>query len=105
MLKRLFSPLNLDLSYFGLEEFQQPKFEGYGPESSKSVSEEISNEVRESPDAPLVKELVSDDKLEKKTIFLTVAKIEFVSPKQLEKPVRKPVKYAKMYRSQSPKGN
>ncbi|GKE03201.1 ribonuclease H-like domain-containing protein [Tanacetum coccineum] len=26
----LFSPLNLDLSYSGLEEFQQPKFEGYG---------------------------------------------------------------------------
>ncbi|GKC70644.1 ribonuclease H-like domain-containing protein, partial [Tanacetum coccineum] len=33
----------------------------------KSVSEDISNEVRESPDGPLVKELVSDDKLEKKT--------------------------------------
>ncbi|GJT53942.1 ribonuclease H-like domain-containing protein [Tanacetum coccineum] len=46
----------------------------------------------------LVKELVSDDKLEKKTIFPTVAKIEFVRPKQQEKPVRKPVKYAEMYR-------
>ncbi|GJS74732.1 ribonuclease H-like domain-containing protein [Tanacetum coccineum] len=44
-----------------------PKFEGYGPKTSKSVSEDISNEVRESPDAPLVEELVSDDKLEKKT--------------------------------------
>ncbi|GKE17177.1 ribonuclease H-like domain-containing protein [Tanacetum coccineum] len=33
--------------------FQQPMFEGYGPKSSKSVSEDISNEVRESPDAPL----------------------------------------------------
>ncbi|GJR41785.1 putative ribonuclease H-like domain-containing protein, partial [Tanacetum coccineum] len=94
----LFSPLNLDLSYSGLEEFQQPEFEGYGPKTSKSVSEDISNEVRESPDAPLVEELVSDDKLEKKTVFPTVAKIEFVRPKQQEKPVRKPVKYAKMYR-------
>ncbi|GJR26298.1 hypothetical protein Tco_1102530 [Tanacetum coccineum] len=94
----LFSPLNLDLSYSGLEEFQQPEFEGYGPKTSKSVSEDISNEVRESPDAPLVEELVSDDKLEKKTIFPTVAKIEFVRPKQQEKPVRKPVKYAEMYR-------
>ncbi|GKF10639.1 hypothetical protein Tco_0048565, partial [Tanacetum coccineum] len=28
----------------------------------------------------------------KKTVFLTVAKIEFVRPKQQEKPVRKPVK-------------
>ncbi|GKF47145.1 ribonuclease H-like domain-containing protein, partial [Tanacetum coccineum] len=69
---RLFSPLNLDLSNSGLEEFQQPKFEGYGPKISKSGSEDTSNEVRESPDASLVKELVSNDKLEKKTIFPTV---------------------------------
>ncbi|GJV80951.1 putative ribonuclease H-like domain-containing protein [Tanacetum coccineum] len=67
-----------------------PIFEGYGPKTSKSVSKDISNEVRESPDAPLVKELVSDDKLEKKTAFPTVAKIEFVKAKQQEKPVRKP---------------
>ncbi|GJX72747.1 ribonuclease H-like domain-containing protein [Tanacetum coccineum] len=81
----LFSPPNLDLSYSGLEEFQQHEFEGYGPKPSKSVSEDTSNEVRESPDAPLVEELVSDDK------------IEFVRPKQQEKRVRKAVKYAKMY--------
>ncbi|GJT49886.1 ribonuclease H-like domain-containing protein [Tanacetum coccineum] len=93
----LFSPPNLDLSYSGLEEFQQPKFEGYGLKPSKSVSEDTSNKVRVSHDAPLVKELVSDDKLEKKTVFLTVAKMEFVRPKQQEKPVRKLVKYAKMY--------
>ncbi|GJZ31620.1 hypothetical protein Tco_0576667 [Tanacetum coccineum] len=78
----LFSPLKFDLSNSGLEEFQQPEFEGYVPKSSKSVSEDTSNEVRESPDSPLVKELMSDDKLEKKIIFLTVAKIEFVRPKQ-----------------------
>ncbi|GJZ11132.1 putative ribonuclease H-like domain-containing protein [Tanacetum coccineum] len=101
----LFSPPNLDLSYSGLEEFQQPQFEGYGPKPSKSVSEDTSNEVKESPDALLVEELVSDDKLEKKTVFATVAKIEFVRAKQQEKPVRKPVKYAEMYRSQSPRGN
>ncbi|GJW40632.1 putative ribonuclease H-like domain-containing protein [Tanacetum coccineum] len=47
--------------------------------------------------APLVEELVSDDKLEKKTISPTVAKIEFVRPKKQEKPIRKPVKYAEMY--------
>ncbi|GKB08865.1 putative ribonuclease H-like domain-containing protein [Tanacetum coccineum] len=95
---RLFSPPNLGLSNSGLEEFQQPKFKGYGPKTSKSVSEDTSNEVRESPNASLVKELVSNDKLEKKTIFHTVAKINFVKPQQQEKPVRKPVKYAKMYR-------
>ncbi|GJY36885.1 hypothetical protein Tco_0422263 [Tanacetum coccineum] len=68
------------------------KFEGYRPKPSKSVSEDTSNEVRESLDALLVKELMLDDKLEKKTLFSTVANIEFVRPKQQEKPVRKPVK-------------
>ncbi|GJU96774.1 ribonuclease H-like domain-containing protein [Tanacetum coccineum] len=95
--KRLFLPPNLDLSYSSLEKFQQPKFEGYGPKSSKSVSKDISNEVRESTDASLVEEFVSDDKLERKIVFPTVAKMEFVRPKQQEKPVRKPVKYAEMY--------
>ncbi|GJX77748.1 putative ribonuclease H-like domain-containing protein [Tanacetum coccineum] len=69
-----------------------PEFEGYGPKTSKSVSEDISNEVRESPVVLLVEELVLKDKLEKKTVF--PAKIEFVRPKQQEKPV----KYAEMYR-------
>ncbi|GKA71016.1 hypothetical protein Tco_0777155 [Tanacetum coccineum] len=46
-------------------------------ETSKNVSEDTSNEVRESPDAPMVEKLVSDDKLEKKTVFPTIAKIEF----------------------------
>ncbi|GJU62441.1 ribonuclease H-like domain-containing protein [Tanacetum coccineum] len=95
---RLFSPPNLDLSYSSLKEFQQPEFKGYGPKTSKSVSEDISNEVRESLDALLVEELVSDDKLEKKTVFPTIVKIEFVRSKQQEKPVRKLVKYAEMYR-------
>ncbi|GKA19625.1 ribonuclease H-like domain-containing protein [Tanacetum coccineum] len=88
----LFSPLNLDLSYFGLEEFQQLEFEGYGPKTIKSVDEAISNVVREYANAPLVKELVSDDKLEKKTIFSTFAKIEFARPKQQEKPVQEQYK-------------
>ncbi|GJU17109.1 ribonuclease H-like domain-containing protein [Tanacetum coccineum] len=94
----LFAPPTLDLSNFGFKEFQQPKFEGYGPKISKSVSENVSNEVRKTLDAPLVKELVSDvDKFEKKIVFPT--KIEFV--KQQEKPNRKPVKYAEMYKSKT----
>ncbi|GJZ30193.1 putative ribonuclease H-like domain-containing protein [Tanacetum coccineum] len=76
------------------KEFQQPGFEGYGPKTSKSVSEDTSNEVRESPNASLVEELVSNDKLKKKTVFSTVAKINFVKPQQQEKTV----KYAEMYR-------
>ncbi|GJY40046.1 putative ribonuclease H-like domain-containing protein [Tanacetum coccineum] len=95
----LFSPPNLNLSNSGLEEFQQLKFEGYGPKTSKNVSEDISNEVRKSPDALLVEKLVSNDKLEKIIVFPAI--IEFVRPKQQENPVRKPVKYAKMYKSQA----
>ncbi|GKB12730.1 ribonuclease H-like domain-containing protein, partial [Tanacetum coccineum] len=59
----LFSPPNFDLSNSSLEEFQQPEFEGYEPKTSKSVSEDTCNEVRESPDSLLVEELVSNDKL------------------------------------------
>ncbi|GJS48619.1 hypothetical protein Tco_0598740 [Tanacetum coccineum] len=54
---------------------QLADYDGYGPKPSKSVSEDITNEVRESLDAPLVEELVSDDKLEKKIVFPTVAKM------------------------------
>ncbi|GJY40292.1 hypothetical protein Tco_0427562 [Tanacetum coccineum] len=49
-----------------------------------------SNTVRRECCAPINEELVSDGK--KKTVFPTVSKIEFVGPKQLEKPVRKPGK-------------
>ncbi|GJR01817.1 hypothetical protein Tco_0524801 [Tanacetum coccineum] len=56
-----------------------------------------SNTVRRECCAPINEELVSDGK--KKTVFHTVSKIEFVGPKQPEKPVRKPVKYAEMYRT------
>ncbi|GJW70512.1 hypothetical protein Tco_0127429 [Tanacetum coccineum] len=75
----LFSPLKFDLSNSGLEEFQQPEFKGYGPKTSKSVCKNISNEVRESPDTPLLEKLMSDDKLEKKTVSPTIDKIEFAN--------------------------
>ncbi|GKA24169.1 putative ribonuclease H-like domain-containing protein [Tanacetum coccineum] len=71
-------PTNMALMGFShSEEFQQPEFEGYGSKPSKSFSEDTYNEVRESADAPLFKELVSDDKLEKKIVFPTIAKMEF----------------------------
>ncbi|GJR74239.1 hypothetical protein Tco_0086604 [Tanacetum coccineum] len=37
-LTRLFAPPFVDLSNFGLEEFKQPKFEGYGPKANKCVN-------------------------------------------------------------------
>ncbi|GKB23254.1 hypothetical protein Tco_0862655, partial [Tanacetum coccineum] len=95
----LFAPSIIDLSYSGLEEFQQPEFEGYGPKPSKSVCVDTSNEVKKTPDTPLVEELAS--RKGKQTVFPT--KIEFV--KQQDKTTRKPVKYAEMYRSQKPRGN
>ncbi|GJU00631.1 putative ribonuclease H-like domain-containing protein [Tanacetum coccineum] len=95
----LFSPPTIDLSYSGLEEFQQPEFQGYGPKASKSVGVDTSAEVKQTPETPLVEELVLEK--EKQTFFPT--KIKFV--KQQDKTTRKPVKYAEMYRSQKPKGN
>ncbi|GJW72875.1 hypothetical protein Tco_0132245 [Tanacetum coccineum] len=72
---------------------------------NKGVSNTVeSNAVRmNNSSAPINKELVSDGK--KKTVFPTVFKIEFLRPKHPEKPVRKQVKYAEMYRSQRPRGN
>ncbi|GJQ90550.1 hypothetical protein Tco_0001689 [Tanacetum coccineum] len=67
--------------------------------------DKIEKPVRKNNDAPIIKDWVSDDeeqdgsktKPEKKTVIPTAAKIE--------KLVRKPVKYAEMYRSQRPRGN
>ncbi|GJS93422.1 hypothetical protein Tco_0800390 [Tanacetum coccineum] len=67
------------------------------------ASKEKHVSVRKDISAPINEELVSYGK--KKTIFPTVSKIEFVRPKQLEKLVRKLVKYAEIYRLQRPRGN
>ncbi|GJR68533.1 putative reverse transcriptase domain-containing protein [Tanacetum coccineum] len=106
-------PNKLDLSYSSLEEFQQPKFEGYGLRANKSVCKNSSNETKKNSDAPLIEEWVFDNEdevespvmVEKKTVVPTIPKVDVVRPKQQEKPVRKPVKYAEMYRSQRPRRN
>ncbi|GKC16264.1 hypothetical protein Tco_1013046 [Tanacetum coccineum] len=102
-------PTPLDLSYSGLDEFKEPEFKGYGPENSKKesnvVCENSSNETKKNSDAPIIEEWVSDNEdevespvvVKKKTVIPTAAKIE--------KPVRKTVRYAEMYRSQKPRGN
>ncbi|GKC04590.1 hypothetical protein Tco_0996200 [Tanacetum coccineum] len=48
--------------------------------------------------------LESKPKSEKKTVIPTAAKIEFTKPKNHEKLVKKQVRYAEIYRSQSPRG-
>ncbi|GJX61663.1 putative ribonuclease H-like domain-containing protein [Tanacetum coccineum] len=79
--------------------------EGCGSNTSKSVSEVEPKEVRKNNDAPIIEDWVSDDeeqdesktKPEKKTVIPTATVIE--------KTVKKSVRYAEMYRSQSPRGN
>ncbi|GJU11570.1 putative ribonuclease H-like domain-containing protein [Tanacetum coccineum] len=74
------------------------------------VREEEPKKAREINDAPIIEDWVSDDeddvepipKVEKKIVIPTATKKEFVKP---EKPVRRSVRYAEMYRSQRPRGN
>ncbi|GJV69570.1 hypothetical protein Tco_1485079 [Tanacetum coccineum] len=74
----LFSPPNLDFFYSSLEEFQQPEFEGYGPKPRKSVSEDTSNEVKESSDAPIVDKILK--KFDFSTVKTTSTPIETLKP-------------------------
>ncbi|GJX03741.1 putative ribonuclease H-like domain-containing protein [Tanacetum coccineum] len=110
-------PKNLDLSYSGLDEFKRPEFKSYGSEDSKQESNIVikkkSDDSKDNSNDSLIKEQVSKDtrsfvdsslNVEKETVFLD-KKIEFVKPKNHEKPVKKSVRYAEMYRSQSPRGN
>ncbi|GJR96608.1 putative ribonuclease H-like domain-containing protein [Tanacetum coccineum] len=111
-------PNKLDLSYSGLDEFKEPEFKGYGPENSKQesnvVCEKESENSKENSDESLVEEQVTQDKssfvesspnVDKETVFPANKKVEFTKPKNHEKPVKKSVRYAEMYRSQSPRGN
>nr|GEW56439.1 hypothetical protein [Tanacetum cinerariifolium] len=80
-----FIPSTHDLSFTSLDEFV-----------NKLVVENYNEE-----------EDVSQPKIEKKTIMLSIAKIEFVKSKQQEKTARKTVKQVEQYRqnTHSPKGN
>ncbi|GKC59383.1 hypothetical protein Tco_1086981 [Tanacetum coccineum] len=103
----------LDLSYSGLDEFKEPEFKAYGSE----VSEQESNVVcdsKENSDESLVKEQVSKVtssfvesslNVDKETVFPVDKKVESVKPKNHEKPAKKSVMYAEMYRSQTPRGD
>nr|GFB35214.1 ribonuclease H-like domain-containing protein [Tanacetum cinerariifolium] len=57
---RLFAPPTIYLSNSGLEEFQHPEFKRYGPKDSKSVYVDTLNETKKAPDAPIIKDWVSD---------------------------------------------
>ncbi|GJU48486.1 putative ribonuclease H-like domain-containing protein [Tanacetum coccineum] len=112
------APTKLDLSYSGLDEFKEPEFTGYGPRDTglKSIidyDKELDNS-KENTDDSLEKEQVSDNEnssvesspnVVKETVFHAAKKVEFVKPKNNEKLVKKSVRYAEMYISQSPRGN
>ncbi|GJQ92592.1 putative ribonuclease H-like domain-containing protein [Tanacetum coccineum] len=126
-------PTTLYLSYSGLEEFKEPENTDDSLEQQQMTDTETSSfesplkvdkdwkekffypanhvsevepkKVRKNNDAPIIKDWVSDDEdedespvvVKKKTVIPTAAKIQ--------KPVRKPMRYAEMYRSQRPRGN
>ncbi|GKB90809.1 putative ribonuclease H-like domain-containing protein, partial [Tanacetum coccineum] len=98
-------PKKLDLSYSGLDEFKEPEFKAYGSEVSKQESNVVcdkkSDDSKENSDDSLVKEQVSKDtssfvesslNVDKETIFPVNKKVEFVKPKNHEKPVKKSVR-------------
>ncbi|GKD42949.1 hypothetical protein Tco_1267594, partial [Tanacetum coccineum] len=107
-----FMPPTPDLSFAGLDEFvNEPVVE-----NSKAMSSEEEPKVgRKNDDALIIEEWVSDSeeenvsqtKTEKKTVKPSIAKIEFVKPKQQEKTARKTVKQVKKHRqnTHSPRGN
>ncbi|GJY16695.1 ribonuclease H-like domain-containing protein [Tanacetum coccineum] len=86
-------PNGSQLVYEDLEQIHEDDIEEMDLKWQLALLSMRTRSVKESPDAPLVKELVLDDKLEKKIVFPTVAKIECIRPKQQEKLVRKPVKH------------
>ncbi|GJU17610.1 hypothetical protein Tco_1145576 [Tanacetum coccineum] len=105
------APTKPDLSYYGLDEFKEPEFKGYGPRDTTLKS---TIDSKENNDDSLIKEQVSEDEnsslvsllnVDKEIVFHAAKKVEFVKPKNNEKPIRKSVRYAEMYRSQSPRGN
>ncbi|GKG32603.1 hypothetical protein Tco_0430113, partial [Tanacetum coccineum] len=96
----------------------EPEFKGYGPkdnvQESNVVCDKESKNSKENYVEYLVQEQVSQDtssyvetspNVDKETVFLVNKKVEFTKPKIHEKLVKKLVRYAEMYRSQSPRGN
>ncbi|GKD71088.1 hypothetical protein Tco_1325178, partial [Tanacetum coccineum] len=82
------APTKLDLSYSGLDEFKEPKFNGYGPRDTVLEStfdcDKESNNSKENTDDSLEKEQVSDNEN---------SSVESVKPKNNEKLVKKTVRY------------
>ncbi|GJR39187.1 putative ribonuclease H-like domain-containing protein [Tanacetum coccineum] len=72
-------PTKLDLSYSGLDEFKQPEFNGYSPRDT--VSESTINCNKDSVESTL-----KFSKDWKEIFFNTAKNVEYVKPKNIEKP-------------------
>nr|GEZ76640.1 hypothetical protein [Tanacetum cinerariifolium] len=73
----LFAPPSIDLSNFGLKEFQHHEFKGYEPKDSKSVCVDTANDIKKDSDAPIIKDWVSDsDEDESKEMVLKTNNVQ-----------------------------
>nr|GEV84862.1 hypothetical protein [Tanacetum cinerariifolium] len=112
-----FSPPRINLSHTGLPEFAEPRVKIYRVTPIKVVDQtssvKISAPIKENFSAPLIEDWESDEEdevesppeKERKNVEPSVNKVEVEIPKQNDKPARRPVKYAEMYRTQRPRGN
>ncbi|GJZ05039.1 putative ribonuclease H-like domain-containing protein [Tanacetum coccineum] len=100
------APTKLDLSYSGLDEFKELEFNEYSPRDTVLKStidcDKESDNSKENTDDSLEKEQVSDNKnssiesspnVVKETVFHAGKKVEFVKPKNNEKPVKRLVSF------------
>ncbi|GJS74904.1 reverse transcriptase domain-containing protein [Tanacetum coccineum] len=110
--QRNFMPPTPDLSFTGLDVFAN---KSVVENSVAKSSEEEPKVVKKCNETPIIKDCVSDSeeenvsqtKTEKKIVKPSIAKIEFVKPKQQEKTARKTVKQVEKHRqnTHSPRGN
>nr|GEV73745.1 hypothetical protein [Tanacetum cinerariifolium] len=90
-------PPKPDLSYIGLEEFTS---KAVVKTFNAKTSEDVPNVIKNDNDVLIIKDWKSDDKdksvpqpkIEKKTVKPSVAKVEFVKPKQQSQNDRKTIK-------------
>ncbi|GJX32057.1 retrovirus-related pol polyprotein from transposon TNT 1-94 [Tanacetum coccineum] len=97
VLKREVGCKNYEISVLKTE-FEKVKQEKEGIEFKIEKFDNTSKSLYKFDDEKKPKSKVEKKTGVSKTVSPTVSKIEFVRPKQQEKPVRKPVKYAEMYR-------
>ncbi|GKB07843.1 hypothetical protein Tco_0836127 [Tanacetum coccineum] len=120
-------PTTLDLSYSGLEEFKEPENTDDSLEQLRMTDTETSSfdsplkvdkdwkekffypanhvnevepkKVRKNNDAPIIEDWVSNDEHEDESPVVVKKKTVIPTAAKIQKPVRKPMRYAEMYMS------